>query len=120
MVDGVIPIEGISLHRHPRREPTMSYCSKCGKENPGDISYCVGCGTPLRPERTLEENVRTFGEEMGRVGREVGRKAEKVAKDVEVRVRRALSDPVYCPGCGLGHRTDDVFCARCGKRLRDE
>lgn len=98
----------------------MSYCSRCGRENPGDIAYCVDCGTPLRPERTFEDSMRTFGEEMGRVGREVGRKAEEFARDLEGNVRRAMSKPVVCPECGLGHRTDDVFCARCGSRLRED
>ena len=38
--------------KNMRSEMTpMVYCSKCGKENEDDVTFCAGCGAELYPER---------------------------------------------------------------------
>ena len=50
----------------------MTYCSKCGKQNPDDAKYCNYCSTPLMGGRPRRDPGKECEEDCGGSGRSMG------------------------------------------------
>jgi zinc-ribbon domain len=60
----------------------MVNCSKCGKENSDDASFCTNCGVSLHSDvgATIEQHARRFAQNMEVSGKKIGDQMAQAAK----------------------------------------
>ncbi|MSP23690.1 MAG: FHA domain-containing protein [Myxococcales bacterium] len=97
-------LDSPELFNLPPRSPTVIACTKCGKTNAGQSSFCLACGTPLHPEKPGESRQPAL---LPSLSSERGPPATE-------RPRR----PGHCPQCGADNPPANRFCASCARQLR--
>lgn len=70
-------------------------CSRCGRDNPNHVRYCLDCGSVVR-ENPPEQQ-------------------KQVSPSAPV--ANAASSRVACSACGVDNPTGSAFCRECGSRL---
>jgi zinc-ribbon domain len=60
----------------------MVNCSKCGKENSDDASFCTNCGVSLHSDvgATIEQHAQRFAQNMEVAGKKIGDQMAQAAK----------------------------------------
>lgn len=102
-------------------------CPYCKTEftEDDDVVICSDCFMPHHKECWIEnQGCTTFGCSGTIQSVEHVREKDSASKEsddikIELLPSEEEAVPEYCPNCGFHHKITDVFCRRCGQRLKD-
>ncbi|MBN1233392.1 MAG: zinc ribbon domain-containing protein [Candidatus Coatesbacteria bacterium] len=106
--EDLAPVEAVtSVEEIPEEIIEVTYCSRCGAENPIDAKNCKECGSDL------EEGPSIVCPSCGAINDMDAKNCKECGSD--------LADDVFetieCPECGAKNSFDQTNCTECGAEL---
>lgn len=105
----------------------MVYCSRCGRELPGEANFCPKCGARTKkgveegvsiPREELREGLSAIGVEIEAALTEAGREVQRALGEARDGIKEAAErKTLVCPHCGERNRSAARFCYSCGESL---
>jgi pSer/pThr/pTyr-binding forkhead associated (FHA) protein len=109
----------------------MVKCSKCGRENDDSFTFCLDCGTGLKPGGDEAAKDTALKVQAQAPEPEPAAPASPPADPKPAPAPTAPAEPkpaaaaaeteaAKCPQCGIKLQADDAFCSSCGHRIGEE
>ena len=105
----------------------MIKCSKCGRENDESFTFCLDCGTGLKPgaseaAKDTEPTATAPKPEPAAPAPAEPKPAPATAAPAVPKPAAAAAEAeaAECPKCGAKLLPDDAFCSGCGHRVGEE
>jgi pSer/pThr/pTyr-binding forkhead associated (FHA) protein len=96
----------------------MIKCSKCGRENDDSFTFCLDCGTGLKPgdgEAAKDTEPTTPAPAPAAPA-----EPKPAAAEPKPAAAAAEAEAAECSKCGAKLQTDDTFCSSCGHRVGED